>query len=329
MNNEKMLMEASPHVRKKTSVRRIMIDVCIALLPAAAAGCVYFGMRALVVLLVSSFSAVLTEFFWRLAIGEKPKRILQKFDFTSLVTGLLLGLTLPPLPYNQFYIPLLGSVFAVGVVKMLFGGTGKNIVNPAIAGRVFCFISFTAQMDVYPAPLFSALGDAEVVMTGATHLKSILEGGSSSLSFVDLFLGTGVAGSIGETCALALIAGYAYLVVRRVINFGYPLLFVAVCGLLTCALYQSMSVFIPTVLGGGLLLGAIFMATDYVTSPNNKLACCIYYVLLGAVTALLRKGTQMEVVSFAILLMNLLVPLFDAYIRPRPFGYRKERRANK
>ena len=317
-----VLVTGTPHVRKKHTVKTIMWDVLIALVPALVAGLVYFGARAAVTVVISVFGAVATEFVWLLCKKTSFKDILKQFDFTSIVTGLLLALTLPAFEYRYFYIPLISSVFAVGVAKMLFGGTGKNIVNPAIAGRVFAFISFqSAMVSGWMSPLFGSIDG--VTVSSATPLTSMLQPDKFStmgVGYLDLFLGTGVMGCIGETCKLALIVGFIYLVVRKVVKWQWPVIYVVVTGLMSCAMEKSMGAFVPSVLSGGLLLGAIFMATDYVTSPNNKWASYVYYVLLGVVTALLRYGTKIEVVSFAILLMNLLVPLFNSYIRPRAFG---------
>ncbi len=316
-----IIVSASPHVRKKRTTRGIMLDVLIALLPATVAGLVFFGARAAVTIVLSVFGAVATEWVWLLCKKTSIKAIARQFDLTSVVTGLLLALTLPPLDYKYFYIPLLSSIFAVGVAKMLFGGTGKNIVNPAIAGRVFAFISFQSPMvSGWMRPLFGSVDS--VAVSSATPLTSMLGDsiGAMGVSNLDLLLGTGVMGCIGETCKIALLVGFVYLVVRRVVKWQWPVIYVAVCGLISCAMGKSMNYFLPSVLSGGLLLGAIFMATDYVTSPNNKWACYVYYVLLGVVTALLRFGTKIEVVSFAILLLNLIVPLLNMWIRPRPFG---------
>ncbi len=318
---ERIIISDSPHIRRKTTTKGIMLDVLIALVPATVAGLVYFGGKAAVTLVLSIFSSVATEFVWLLCKKISFRQILAKFDLTSIVTGLLLGLTMPPLEYKLWYVPVLSGIFAVGVVKMLFGGTGKNIVNPAIAGRVFAFIAFSgAMVSGWVAPNFGALGGGNAVVGGATPLTDMLSGSGMKLSSLDLFLGTGLAGCIGETCKLALIAGGIYLVVRKVIKPQYPIIYIVVTGLISMAMSKDASVFLPSILSGGLILGAIFMATDYVTSPNNKWAAYVYYVVLGVITALLRYGTKIEVVSFAILLMNLIVPLLNAYIRPRPFG---------
>lgn len=316
-----VLISGTPHPRKKRTTKGIMLDVLIALVPATVAGLVFFGGRAAFTLAISLVASVATEWVWLLCKRKKIKEIWQQFDYSSCVTGLLLGLSLPAFDYKYFYIPLLSAVFAVGVVKMLFGGTGKNVVNPAIAGRVFAFISFQSNMvSGWAAPRFASLGNA--VTSRATPLTSMLSEGLAEMGVTnfDLFLGTGVMGCIGETCKVALLVGFVYLVVRRVIKWQWPVIYVAVCGLISCAMAKDMAYFVPSILSGGLLLGAIFMATDYVTSPNNKWACYLYYTVLGVITALLRFGTKIEVVSFAILLMNLVVPLFNNYIRPRPFG---------
>lgn len=329
------ILSAAPHIRARRTTKNIMLDVLIALLPATIAGIVYFGWQAAVIIVISLASAVLTEFVWYIIEhkiwknGQKTlKDFLAQFDFTSLVTGLLLALCLPA-NIEGWYMPLLGSIFAVGVVKMLFGGTGKNIVNPAIAGRIFLFISFSL-MTVYPDANFGPLGvrGLEELMTGATSLTSGLKGGMM-LSNLDLFLGTGVAGCIGETCKLALIVGYIYLCVRGVIKWYLPLLYIGVTGLFAVALEGfNFDYFLPSILSGGLILGACFMATDYVTTPKSKLGNIIYFIALGLLTAGLRKATGIEVVSFCILLMNFLVFLIDIIIKPRPFGYvRKKKEA--
>lgn len=315
-------ISGAPHFRRKRTTKTIMLDVLIALIPATVAGFVYFGWRAVFTVALSLVASVATEFIWLLCKRTAFKDILRQFDYTSCVTGLLLALTMPAFEYKYFYIPILSAVFAVGIAKMFFGGTGKNIVNPAIAGRVFAFISFqSAMVSGWMAPKFASLTGADVV-TSPTPLTAMLGSSPAAMgvSNLDLFLGTGVAGCIGETCKIALLVGFVYLVVRKVIKWQWPVIYVVVTGLIGCAMGKSMDYFLPSILSGGLLLGAVFMATDYVTSPNNKWACYVYYFLLGVVTALLRFGTKIEVVSFAILLMNLIVPLLNLWIRPRAFG---------
>lgn len=316
----KVIVSDTPHVRKGRTTVNIMLDVIIALLPAVAAGIVFFGYKAAVVLAISVVSAVATEFVYSLCLKKKPSEIIKGFDFTSVVTGLLLGLSLSS--SVPWYVPLLSSVFAIAAVKMLFGGTGKNIVNPAVTGRVFAFIAFQAAM--ISGWQNAAFGPVQGSITsGATVLTALLGEGVTDLGLtnLDLFLGTGLAGCIGETSKLALLAGWLYLAVRKVIKIEYPLIIMGVTGLVAVLLNGcDFAYFLPSVLSGGLFLGAVFMATDYVTSPSSRTGKYVYYVLLGAIIALLRHATKIEVVSFAILLMNLTVPLFNRYIRPRPFG---------
>ena len=343
---------SSPHIKSSNNTRRIMLDVCIALLPACIAGCVLMGLTeanlgwlSLMQLAICCLAAVASEFVYLLCCKKSFKTILQEFDFSSLVTGLLIGMNM--YPTSKWYAGLLASVFAIVVVKMLFGGTGKNVVNPAIAGRIFAFIAFQAAFGgsmgfVDPDTGKSIAGVSDVsggkITAGATPLQILLGAeGKSTLDNLDLFLGTGVAGTIGEVCKLALIAGGIYLVVRKVLNFRWPLVYVATTGIVAVIIalcegndfVDALEMFLPTILSGGLILGAIFMATDYVTTPNTKLGNYIYFVCLGILTAVLRWATGGEVVSFAILLMNLLVPLFDMYIRRRPFGYVRPKREKK
>ncbi len=308
-----VIINSTPHIRSPRTTKHIMLDVVIALLPACIMGCIFFGWSALLVLFLSSISAVATEVVWKLCQKKNFKQILNEFDYTSCITGLLIGMCMPS--SAKWYVPILASIFAISIVKMLFGGTGKNIVNPAIVGRIFAFMSFTTIMNDFAAELTNG-----TVVSGATTLTSLLKGQASSLSLGQMFLGINMAGCIGETCKLALLLGGIYLVVRKVIDIRWPLIYIVVTGLISAALYKSWAMFMPSILSGGLFLGAIFMATDYVTSPNNKYACYAYYTVLGIITAILRKATGMEVVSFCILIMNLFVPIFNMMFRPRPFG---------
>lgn len=332
---EQVFIEHSPHQKSSLTTRRIMLDVLIALLPASAAGIVFFGWEAAVFIAISLAGAFLTELVWYL-IQHKVwtdsgilKDFFRQFDLTSLVTGLLLALCLPA-QIEAWYMPLIGSIFAVGVAKMLFGGTGKNIVNPALAGRIMLFISFTA-MTMYPAANFGPIATDAANFdpsAGSTQLGNFLSG-QPMLSALDLFLGTGVAGCIGETCKLALLVGYLYLCVRGVIKWYLPLLYIVTTGLFAMALEGGFGInlFAEAIFSGGLFLGAIFMATDYVTTPKTTLGNIIYFIALGLFTAGLRKAVGIEVVSFAIFLMNFVVFLLDLVIRPRPFGSVKTRRA--
>lgn len=319
---EKLLISNSPHVRCNATTRRIMLDVFFALCPASIMGVVYFGWRAAVIIVISLLSAIASEVVYKLITGKKPGEILKEFDFTSAVTGLLLAMNLPSTV--PFYLPVFGSVFAIIVVKMLFGGTGKNFVNPAIAGRIFLFISFSKVMTSGWAPTSIGVINGNIPTTGATVLSgAVLKNDLKSVpSLLYLLLGTGISGCIGETCKLALIIGGAYLVIRKVIDFK-PLIYILVTGLMTSLIYGDFAYFLPSVLSGGLILGAIFMATDYVTCPNTRLGSYVYYLLLGVLTAWLRVRNGMEVVSFVIMLGNIAAPLIDRFVVPKPFGYQK------
>ncbi len=321
---------SSPHVKAPRTTREIMIQVCIALMPASIMGVIYFGLKALLLLSLSLFSAVLSEYIYLLIAGKKVKEIINQFDFTSCVTGLLIGLSIGS--QTPWYVPILASVFAIIVVKMIFGGTGKNLVNPAVTGRIFAFMSFTSVMaSGWIAPAIGSIIDATSLnpTTGATVLTDIYSNGLlPSLSNLDLLLGTGVSGCIGETCKLALILGGIYLSILGIINIGYPIIYIAITGLFAAVLNDfNFSYLLPSILSGGLILGAIFMATDYTTTPNTTLGNVIYFAVLGLVTAGLRQATGIEVVSFAILLMNLFVPLIDKFVINKPFGYKKQKKA--
>ncbi len=341
-----VVVSTPPHVKSKRTTRGIMIDVCIALIPSAIAGCVFFGWQALMIILMSVIACVATEFvyFFILNKGFSHKctdakavcnRFIKQFDFTSVVTGLILALILPTTDkwYEVFYEVIIGGMFSIAIVKMLFGGTGKNLVNPAAAGRVFMFISFS--ITTYVACNFDYVGDSGVLATGATNLSTLLsKNPSSTEGLLDLFLGTGVKGCIGETCALAILLGYVYLSVRNVIKWWQPLFFLAIFGFV--AVFMSgfgfedgykfdMTLFLPHILSAGVLFAAVFMFTDYVTSPKNVWAQIVYFALSAIVLAVMRYLTGIEVASFVILLMNLFLPLIDKYVRPRPFGYKKEK----
>lgn len=330
MANKLYTFSASPHVKSNNSTRRIMIDVCIALLPACIMGVVYFGLNALLILSLSLLSAVLSEYLYLLICGKKSKEIIRQFDFSSCVTGLLVGMSIGV--NYPLYAPVLGSAFAIIVVKMLFGGTGKNLVNPAVTGRIFIFISFQTVVTAWVSPSIASISGGTIqtgatVLSGTKDFAGLLRGTLPSFSNWDLFLGTGIAGCIGETCSIALIIGAIYLALRGVINIIYPLIYIAVTGLFSVALSGfNFAFFLPSILSGGLLLGAFFMATDYTTSPNTTVGNVIYFICLGLLTAGLRAATNMETVSFAILLMNLIVPLIDKFVLNKPFGYFKSKK---
>ena len=351
-----IVVSTPPHVKSRRTTRNIMLDVLIALLPCAVMGCVFFGWQALIIELVSVIMCVLSEFCYYFITNKGfakkcenakavVKKFIKQFDFTSAVTGLILALVLPVTAtewWRVIYEVAIGAVFSIIIVKMVFGGTGKNIVNPAAAGRVFMFLSFT--LTSFTACLIGAVDgnsiDPATVSTGATNLAGVLASGENItaptilLQPLDLFLGTGVAGCIGETCKVAIVAGYIYLCVRKVIKWWQPLLFIGVFGI--CAVLLSgfsyktytfnIELFLPHILSGGVMFGAVFMFTDYVTSPKGVYGQLVYYIAGAVITALLRAYKGVEVVSFVILIMNLITPLIDRYCVRMPFGFVKEKK---
>ena len=310
----------SPHVKSGNNTKKIMLSVAIALMPACIVGCIYFGWKAAFIVALSVISACGTEFCYYLILKNPIKKIIKEFDYSSLVTGLLLGMLMNIA--IEWYVPILSSVFAILIVKLFFGGTGKNVVNPAIAGRIFAFLSFGTMMTTWNMPF-----SYEVVEGGATVVQTMLKDKVFMVSNLDMFLGINMAGCIGETCKLALLVGAIFLIIRGIIDWKYPVIYVAVTGIMSVILNQfDFAFFLPSILSGGLIIGAFFMATDYTTSPNTTVGNIVYFTFLGLVTAILREATQIEVVSFVILLGNLIVPLIDKFIYPRPFGYKKEKK---
>ncbi len=302
MSNQ-LTLSVSPHIHSGRSTSRIMLDVIISLLPTAIAGCVIFGLRAALVLIACVASCVLFEALFNLIV-KKPQTI---GDFSAAVTGLLLGLNLPAnIPVWQCVI---GSLFAMVVVKGLFGGLGSNPVNPAITARVFMLVAFgTMTAAAYPT----------VVDTVASATPLALE---TPTSLSDLFLGLH-GGAIGETCSLALLIGFAYLLIRRVITWQLPVTFVGCVFVLSFFLEgMDLTAALAAVLSGGLLIGAIFMATDYVTSPATAWGKVIFGLGAGLITVLIRYyGVYPEGVSFAILFMNILTPYISSWTKRRVFG---------
>ena len=344
-----IVISTPPHVKSRRTTRGIMLDVCIALLPSAIAGIVFFGWLALMIELVAVVSCVATEFVYYFIAnkgfsnkckdaGKLCVRWWKQFDFTSVVTGLILALIVPAT--TPWYAALIGGIFSIAIVKMLFGGTGKNLVNPAAAGRVFMAISFAA-VSTYTAANIPALNFESGIFTDSTNLSWLLSAyPETKVTVLDLFLGTGVAGCIGETCKLAILVGYIYLCVRNVIKWWQPLLFIVVFGF--AAVFMSgfgfiasggyifdIKLFLPHLFSGGVLFGAVFMFPDYVTSPKGVYGQILYYVLAAVLVAVLRYFTHMEVTSFVIMLMNLFVPLIDKYLIRRPFGYVKVKKEKK
>jgi electron transport complex protein RnfD len=296
-----------------------MWHVIVALLPAVACSLYYFGLGAMVVIASSILGCVIVEYAINRWMLRAPSTI---GNGSAVLTGLLLALNLPS--NIPVWIVLIGSVVAIGIGKMSFGGLGCNIWNPALVGRVFLLISFPAQMTSWPVPLENQWRYLDAT-TGATTL-GMLKLGEISPDSVDLWhnaLGL-TAGSLGEVSALALLLGFAWLLVTRVITWHIPVAIFASVALFALAVGDNIGV---QLLSGGLMLGAIFMATDYVTSPMSRKGMIVYGVMIGVITVVIRKwGAYPEGVSFAILLMNSFVPLIDRYIKPRKFGERRARK---
>ncbi len=317
-------VSVSPHIRSGRTTSGLMRDVLIALVPACGMGVYAYGPRVLLVLLVTIAAAVLTELVY-----EKLMHLpLTVKDLSAAVTGVILAVNLPAT--IPLWMAALGSVFAVLVVKMLFGGIGQNFMNPALAARCFLLISFAGAMTTFPTTVRTLF--AAPTTGGATPLAA-LKAGEATDWFQMLF--NTHSGTIGEAFAPAILLGFAYLLVRRVVNLRIPgvyvlstLGFVSLICLITGKGDLLTADYLVTHLcGGGLLLGACFMANDYTTSPITPWGQVVYALLLGLLTALFRTvGSSVEGVSYAILIGNLFVPLIERFTMPRPFGTRRVRR---
>lgn len=318
--NDKLLVTSSPHVRSKRTVRAEMLDVIIALAPAGVLAVYYFGLKALILMLVSIVTCVLSETLFNKAI--KKENTIK--DLSAVVTGLLLAFNVPAtLPIWQVVI---GAVFAIVVVKMAFGGLGQNIVNPALAARAFLLASWPSTMSNFVAPTDMAYLDSVSDISAVTSATPLSD--PNAYSVMDLFLGN-IPGSLGEVSAIALIVGFIYLLVRKVIDIKMPLVYILTATILG-GFFQGFDGILKYVLSGGLLLGAFFMLTDYTTSPVTPKGQIIYAVLAGLLTAIIRAfGGYPEGVSYSILLANLVVPIIEKYTRPKVFGvsYEKDKGA--
>lgn len=303
-----LIVEPSPHRRTGLSTQLVMLNVILALLPAAVMGCVIFGVRAAVVLLVCIASSVIFEALCRI-IMKKDQTI---SDLSAVVTGLLLGMNLPST--IPLWMAAIGSFVAIAVTKQLFGGIGQNFANPAIVGRIVMMLSFTAYMSNWAKPYWYK--ESADVVTSATPLNSDVLG-TGAFTYRDLLLGN-CGGCIGEVCALALIIGGVYLIIARIISPAAPIAFIGSVALLTAVtggdvLYQLLS--------GGLMIGAFFMATDYATTPLTAKGKFIFGLGCGIITFVIRNyGNYPEGVSFSILIMNLLTPYIDRLTQTKPLG---------
>ena len=309
-------VSAPPHISTKDDVSTIMYDVILALMPAMIAGAYLFGYRAIIIVLISVLSSVAFEILWNKALNKQP----STNDLTAVVSGILLGFNMPVTV--PLWMPVVGSFFMIIIVKMCFGGLGHNFMNPALAGRAFLMASWPAAMTRFVAP-FSRLDIVDVTdaITSATPLSPEFAG---NVSAWNLFLGN-VGGCIGETSALALLIGGAYLLIRRIITWRIPVCYLATVAVLSALCGADVSV---QLLSGGLMLGAIFMATDYTTSPVTPLGQIIYAIGCGVLTCVIRfAGGYPEGVSYSILLMNIATPLIDKLTPPKIYGKRSDKNA--
>ena len=308
--DSRLTVSVSPHIRSSITTKKIMLDVVIALLPAVIAGVIIFGLSALWILLTCVATCVLSEYIFNLII-KKDQTI---GDFSAVVTGILLGLNIPA--NTPLWQAVVGSVFAIIVVKCIFGGIGCNVVNPAITARVFMLIAFS-NLNKAAFPVFA---DA---VSSATPLPQIADGNSQSI--LNLFLGN-IGGAIGETCKLALLIGGIYLICRRVITWHIPVSFIGTVFVLSLLLNGfDFYTAVCLTLSGGLFIGAFFMATDYVTSPSTKSGKIIFGLGCGLITVLIRFcRTYPEGVSFAILIMNILNPYIESLTRRKLFGGKRK-----
>ena len=316
---ERYILSSSPHAHAKCGVSGIMLDVLIALAPALGCSLYFFGLKALFLVCTCIATCVTTEAFCRMAMHRQN----SVGDLSAVVTGLLLAFNLPPdLP---LWMAVAGGVFAIGVAKQVFGGLGYNPFNPALAARAFMLISFTGAMTTWTAGHWTALPEAMTTATPLFFVKNAPAGiDVASLDVVkNLFIGN-TNGCLGETSALALLAGACYLLFRKVITWHIPVAFIGT--VFVYALISGGNVpAIVHVLSGGVVLGACFMATDYVTSPITAPGKLIFGAGCGVVTMAIRtQGGYPEGVSFAILVMNAVSPLIDRWTQPKPFGAKKK-----
>ena len=296
-------VSSSPHVRSSETTRSIMMDVAIAMLPATAYGVFQFGLHALLVLIVTILACVLIEYVYEKGM-KKPITI---SDFSAVVTGMILALNMPAT--IPLWIPALGGVFAIIVVKQLYGGLGQNFMNPALAARCFLLISFAGKMSSFTLDGWS----------GATPLAAMRNG--ETMDLASMFIGK-IPGTIGEVSVIALLIGAAYLLVKKVITIRIPAAYILSFAVFAFIFGQhNINYVLAEVCGGGLIFGAFFMATDYVTSPITAKGQIVFGICLGILTGLFRIfGSGAEGVSYAIIFCNMLVPLIEKVTLPTAFG---------
>lgn len=304
----KLLVSSSPHIRSNESVQRIMLDVVIALTPAIIGSVYLFGLNALKLILISVASSVLFEAL----IQKLFKKPITITDFSAAITGILIAFNLPA--SAPWWLPVIGSAFAIIVVKQLFGGLGANFMNPALAARAMLMTSWPVHMTNYT-------GTRPDVVTSATPLSIMKYGTGAELPTLrDMFIGN-IPGVIGETSALLLLIGAVYLIIRKVIDWKIPVFYIGTTFIMLLLLGVEPKLLPYHILGGGLILGAFYMATDYSSSPVTPLGRIIFAVGAGILTAIIRvKGAYPEGVSYSILLMNVATPLIEKFTKPRVFG---------
>ena len=316
-------ISSSPHVRDKSSTRSIMWDVIFALIPTSIFSIYNFGIRAAVLIAVCIATCLLSEYIWQKCM----KLPLTVNDGSAVLTGLLLALNLTPT--FPIWMAILGSVFAIIIVKQLFGGLGQNFMNPALGARCFLMVSFAGQMTSFAHDGITGATPLAIIKAGSRSdsIQKILASGDGktqeATSLLKMFIGS-TGGTIGETCAIALLIGAAYLLIRKIISWRIQVCYIAVFAifiLLFGGRGFDLTYLAAELCGGGLLLGAFFMATDYVTSPITPKGQIIFGVLLGLLTGVFRVfGASAEGVSYAIIICNLLVPLIERVTIPVPFG---------
>jgi len=320
----KLNVSLSPHVHSGNSVQGCMRDVLIALVPALLVSFYFFGVGAAVVTLTSVAACVLTEFLIQKFVLKGSTSVC---DLSAVLTGVLLAFNLPSnLP---IWIIIIGAVVAIGIGKMAFGGIGANIFNPALTGRIFLLIAYPVDMTTWPVSGQMGYVDVETGATPLALFTRIMAGDSTAAdqlpSAIDMLVGA-TGGAMGEVCAIALLLGFVYMLIRKTITWHIPVSIFASAFVMALLCYDfNVEYAVLQLLSGGMMFGAIFMATDYVTSPMNNKGCVIYGICIGALTIIIRRfGAYPEGMSFAIFIMNAFVPLINTYVKPTRFGVVKK-----
>ncbi len=318
----KLILSSSPHIQSSDSTNKIMRDVVIALIPATIYGVYVFGMNAFMVCAAAIIACMAVEALMQ-KMRNKP---ITLYDWSAVITGLLLAMNLPA--NAPLWMPIVGAIFAIAIAKHAFGGLGHNFINPALAARAFLMSGWMGRMTSYPVPFkFDEVSQATPLnvikagMDSGLSASEVVSGLSENVSLADMFFGN-IGGVIGETSALLLILGGLYLLFRRVITYRIPAFYIGTVALLSFFLYGfDLQMVLYLLLGGGLMLGAFFMATDYASSPINPKGQIIYAIGCGLLTVIIRRyGGYPEGVSYSILLMNVAAPLIEKYSSPKVFG---------